>query len=417
MGPHQNRAALAGRPKLEVAEIFRYHRDLLGPLHRHTAKVVRDIMDCRTAKLGGHLRRCDQEGCGHEEISYNSCRNRHCPKCQFLARAEWVHARAGELLPVEYFHVVFTIPHEFNPLVLQNKKSLYELLFRAASQTLKEVSERNWNAQAGFIAVLHTWSQNLLDHPHIHMIVPGGGLRRNPDGTDEWIPCPKAYLLPLKILSEVFRAKFLAGLQAMHGELMFLGKLQSLSRVGRFNQLLKTVAQKNWVVYAKKPFNGPEQVLRYLGNYTHRIAISNHRLLKIENGRVHFRYRDSKDQSKHKVMSVSIEEFMRRFLLHVLPPKFVRIRHFGFLGNRFRKDKLKRCKALLIPGNEQEHKEPEDKKLIPKPCWQERLKNLTGIDISLCSKCKCGRMREMRSFDSFYERRRRFQKVKWMDTS
>ena len=397
---------------MEVAGIFRDHRHLLGPLHKEAAKVVRDIIDCRTRKLGGHVKQCSD--CGEEEIAYNSCRNRHCPKCQFLARAEWVEARIEELLPVQYFHVVFTLPHELNALILQNKKAIYGLLFAASAQTLKEVTEKRIQGEVGFISVLHTWDQKLLHHPHVHMIVPGGGLKVDAEGKDQWASSRQGFLAPVAILSKVFRGKFLSGLDALHGQLTFAGSIENLKDLRRFKKLLQRVARKSWVVYAKPPFAGPEQVIKYLGNYTHRVAISNYRILKVQDGHVTFRYRDSANANQHRVMTVSVQEFMRRFLLHVIPKRFVRIRHYGLLGNRNRKLKIERLKNLLLPSPPESktenilHKE--------KPDWKQRLKELGGVDVTVCPKCKVGRMVEVRVIESFYDRRRR-TKPKWWDTS
>lgn len=370
----------ATRPNLEVADIFRRYRDSIGPLPSHSAKVVQNIVNCRTEKLGGHVRRCDD--CDYREQSYNSCRDRHCPKCQFLAKQKWVENRTRDLLPVEYFHVVFTIPHVLNHLALQNKAVLYDILFRTAANTLKEVAYTKLGAEIGFVTVLHTWGQNLMQHPHLHMIVAGGGLRED----KTWVSCKKGYLLPLKILSTVFRGKFLSTLENSHSELAFHGTLSDLQEKEPFKKLLSEASKRYWVVYAKKPFAGPKQVLSYLGQYTHRIAISNHRLLKIEDDHISFKYRDYSDNNKGKVMSLHVQEFMRRFLLHVLPKKFVRIRHYGFLGNRLRKEKLSACKKTLCP-DEQQIQPPEKKD------WKERLKELTGIDINLCPLCG-GRMIE-----------------------
>ncbi len=364
----------ATRPNLEVADIFRRYPDSIGPLPSHSAKVVQNIVNCRTEKLGGHVRRCDN--CDYREQSYNSCRDRHCPKCQFLARQQWVENRARELLPVEYFHVVFTIPHVLNHLALQNKAVLYDILFRTAADTLKEVAKRKLGAEIGFVTVLHTWGQNLMQHPHLHMIVAGGGLTKD----NTWVSCKKGYLLPIKILSSVFRGKFLSTLENSHSELAFHGMLSDLKGNEPFQKLLTEASKRSWVVYAKKPFAGPKQVLAYLGQYTHRIAISNHRLLKIEDDHISFKYRDYADNNTGKVMSLHVQEFMRRFVLHVLPKKFVRIRHYGFLGNRLRKQKLAACKKALCPEESQ----------IPPPQkkdWKERLKELTGIDINLCPLC------------------------------
>jgi hypothetical protein len=244
---------LAARPKVEIADIFnRYRHFLPQPLHIGAAKVVRDITDCRTRKLGGHVRQC--QNCGNEEISYNSCRNRHCPKCQFLARAKWVEARIEELFPVEYFHVVFTLPSQLRSLILQNKKILYDLLFEVASETLKEVAERRLKAEVGFFAVLHTWSQNLIDHPHLHIVIPGGGLRTTTEGNDEWVSCKRGYLFPTKILSEVFRGKYLFRLKEVRSELKYEGNLKKYSDPRRFQRLLNETTRQSWVVYAKPPF-------------------------------------------------------------------------------------------------------------------------------------------------------------------
>jgi Putative transposase/Transposase zinc-binding domain len=377
MNPIDGSRAKVHRPSIELAEILRDYRSELGPLPKAHAKVVRDIVQCRTEKLGGHARECTN--CGHREQSYNSCRNRHCPKCQFLAKERWVEKRGEELLPVEYFHVVFTIPHELNPLCLRNKAILYNILFKAASDTLKEVGRRRLNAELGFVAILHTWGQNLMDHPHLHFVVPGGGLKKD---LMTWVPCKKGYLLPVKILSQIFRAKFLFALEKSHDALIFPGKIRTLARPSEFKRLLRQASEKNWVVYAKKPFAGPEQVIEYLGQYTHRIAISNHRLIKVEDGRVVFQYRDYADHNKSKILSLTVKEFTRRFLLHVLPPKFVRLRHYGFLGNRLRKVKLSACKKILTP-NVLPKSQPEQKN-----DWRTLLLKLTGIDVNRCSQCQ-----------------------------
>ena len=381
MGQHRD-YSLTERPRLEVADIFSRYKRLLGPLPSGHWKVVEDLVDCRTRRLGGHLRRCDS--CSHQDQSYNSCRNRHCPKCQFLKKQKWVENRTKELLPVEYFHVVFTVPHILNPLTLQNKSILYNILFKAASETMKEVATRRLGAEIGFVTALHTWGQNLIEHPHLHMIVPGGGLRRD---RLKWVSCKKGYLFPIKILSTVFRGKFLSLLEKSHDDLEFYGRISTLSTKTNFKGLLVEAAKIPWVVYAKKPFAGPKQVVSYLGQYTHRIAISNHRLIKVEENQVHFQYRDYADKNQNKVMVLSVEEFMRRFLLHVLPKKFIRIRHYGFLGNRLRREKISCCKSLLgIKAIQTETTEKID--------WKQQLKALTGIDLTLCPICKIP-MREM----------------------
>jgi hypothetical protein len=286
----------------------------------------------------------------------------------------------SELLPVQYFHVVFTIPRELNPIALCNKKIVYNILFKAMSETLLEVAGRRFGAQLGFTAVLHTWGQNLMDHPHIHAIVPGGGLSAS---RDKWISCKRNYLLALKILSPVFRGKFLNYLEESFDKLCFPGSTQKYKDKKIFKSLLIDAASKKWVVYAKEPFAGPKQVIDYLGNYTHRIAISNRRIIKVENERVTFKYRDRADGNKNKTMILTVQEFMRRFLLHVLPDKFVRIRHFGFLGNRFKKENIAKARSLLNAKKIEKIKDDS---------WQESLLRLTGHDVTVCSHCKVGKM-------------------------
>ena len=336
---------------LELADIFRG----LGPafleregrsLSSEQKRVFRDITLCRTAELGGHVEECD--ACGHRRISYNSCRNRHCPKCQAAARAEWMEERAAELLPVEYFHVVFTLPQQVGPLARQNKRVIYSLLFRAAAETLLQIAAdpKHLGAEIGFLAVLHTWGQNLSHHPHIHCVIPGGGL--SPDRS-RWISCRVGFFLPVRVLSRLFRGKFIAYLREAfaHDELSFHGDLQFLSAADYFACWLREIAKQEWVVYAKPPFGGPEQVLKYLARYTHRVAISNQRLVAFRDGEVTFRWKDYAAGNGQKEMTLSAVEFTRRFLMHVLPRGFVRIRHYGFLANRFRQAKLGLCKRLL----------------------------------------------------------------------
>jgi len=339
------------RPTLEVADILRAsgsgfwerYGSHLALQHR---KVIDAITRCRTAALGGHRDRCTD--CGHTAISYNSCRNRHCPKCQGNARAKWLAARSVELLPVPYFHVVFTLPRELSSLVLQNKRVLYDLLFRTSAAALIEVARdpRHLGADIGLLSVLHTWGQNLQHHPHVHCIVPAGGLSL--DG-DRWVAASSRFLLPIRVLSRVFRGKFLAGLKQLQlqGKLQFHGSLLQLADQQRFRHLLRQLYSKEWVVYAKPPFGGAEHVLHYLARYTHRVAISNHRLVAFADGRVSFRWKDYAHGSKQKVMTVSADEFLRRFLTHVLPRGLVRIRHFGIFANRRRAASLARCRTLL----------------------------------------------------------------------
>ncbi len=339
------------RPRLEVAEVVcaygdafldRYG-DVLSPEQR---RALRDIAACRTAALGGHVERCDH--CDHQQVAYNSCRNRHCPKCQAAAAAEWMEARQAELLPVEYQHVVFTLPAALGPIALQNQREVYGLLFRAAAETLQQIAAdpKHLGAEIGFLAVLHTWGQNLQHHPHVHCVVPGGGL--SPDGS-HWVPCRPGFFLPVRVLSRVFRGKLLALIRAAfdQGKLSFHGKLATLADPVEFQRRLAASAQTEWVVYSKPPFGGPEQVLKYLARYTHRVAISNHRLIALENGEVTFQWKDYASDGKQKTMTLKAIEFLRRFLLHVLPAGFVRIRHFGFLANRVCQENLELCRALL----------------------------------------------------------------------
>jgi Putative transposase/Transposase zinc-binding domain len=338
------------RPPLEVADIIRaagnsflHASQWLTWRHR---KVLNAILACRTAALGGHVDECSR--CGHRVISFNSCRNRHCPKCQANARDRWLAARSRDLLPTSYVHVVFTLPCQLAPLVLQNKREIYGLLFRASAETLLTVAAdpRHLGAEIGFFSVLHTWNQQLLHHPHVHCVVPAGGLA--PDHS-RWIAASPQFFLPVKVLSRVFRAKFVAGLRQLYenGKLRFSGKLAHLGMVQAFAAWLRPLFRSDWVVYAKPPFGGAEHVLHYLGAYTHRIAISNHRLVALNGGMVTFRWRDSKHKNKKRLAQLEVDEFLRRFLLHILPRGFVRIRYFGFLAHRRRATLLPRCFELL----------------------------------------------------------------------
>jgi hypothetical protein len=313
-------------------------------------KVLRAIERCRTAALGGHRDQC--VCCGHQAISYNSCRNRHCPKCQTNAREKWLRAREQELLPVCYFHLVFSVPHLLVPLMWQNKKLLFGLLFNASAATLLEVAANpaRLGAEVGFLSILHTWGQTLQRHPHIHCVVPGGGL--SPDHT-RWIRSPPHFFLPVRVLSRVFRGKFVAGLrQAFHAnQLAFFGECQRLVDEKAFAQFLRTLFREEWVVYAKPPFGGPEHVLQYLARYTHRVAISNHRLLSVDDDHVTFRWKDYAHHSKSRAMSLTLEEFLRRFVQHVLPKGLARIRYFGWLANRRRREMLPLCQTLLAAAS------------------------------------------------------------------
>jgi len=339
------------RPPLEVADLVRAAGEAFIERNRSWirwkhVKVLRAIAHCRTAALGGHLDECTR--CGHRAISYNSCRNRHCPKCQAGARERWIAARQKELLPTRYLHVVFTLPSRLAPLVLQNKKVVYDLLFRTSAETLLEVAcdPRHLGAEIGFFSVLHTWSQKLSIHPHIHCVVPAGGL--SPDHT-RWIRSRDNYFLPKEVLREVFRGKFTDALKEafQNGQLQFHTDLKLLAQPKTFTAWLRPLYRQDWVVYLKRPFGGPEYVLQYLGRYTHRVAISNHRLVSFADGLVTFRWRDSADHNKQKLQPLSLNEFLCRFLLHILPQGFVRIRNFGFLANRRRKTLLPLCFQLL----------------------------------------------------------------------
>ena len=338
------------RPTVEVADIFRAQGDNF--IDQHTLgiqqlKVIRAITRCRTAALGGHADVCPncQEA---PVISYNSCRNRHCNKCQSQARERWMDARRQELLQSRYFHVVFTLPHELHTLVLHNQEELYNLLFRTVAETLREVARnsKHLGAEIGFFGILHTWGQNLLFHPHIHCVIPGGGISSD---KERWIHPLYPFFLPVKALGKVFRGKFVDGLRRAHrkNQLICAGSIQHLEKPQCFSAFLRTLFRQNWVVYAKPAFGGPEQVIRYLGRYTHRVAISNHRLLSFDDGNVTFRWRDYAGGNKTRIMALSSDEFMRRFLLHVLPKGFVRIRHFGVLANHCRSASIDLCRKLL----------------------------------------------------------------------
>lgn len=348
------------RPALEVADVIREHGDgfvakygnMLTVAQR---KALRDLSVCRTAALGGHVQRCAD--CGHERIAYNSCRNRHCPKCQALARARWLAREALWLLPVEYHHVVFTLPAEVAALALANPKACYDALFQAAAATLRDVAAnpKRLGAQLGILLVLHTWGQNLHHHPHVHGVVTGGGLscdeRGRVDATPRWRSCRPGFFLPVRVLSRLFRGKYLQLLRAAfdQGKLRFPGRLAHLADVRAFVRWLTPWYRKEWVVYAKRPFGGPAQVLKYLARYTHRVAISNARLVKLHEGQVTFRYKDYADAHQQKTMMLSAEEFLRRFVQHVLPKGLVKIRHYGLLANRQRADKLNLSRRLLMP--------------------------------------------------------------------
>ena len=347
---------VGARPLLEVADVIKSHGEaFLQKYGRHVTatqkKALRDLARCRTSALGGHVRRCLD--CGHGEIAYNSCRNRHCPKCQGLSRARWLAREARYLLAVEYFHVVFTLPRELGELARTNASALYNLLMSSAAETLREVSAnpQRLGAQVGVLMVLHTWGQNLHHHPHVHCVVTGGGLSCNAkgvvDASPRWVSCRPGFFLPVRVLSRLFRGKLLAGLRKLHAQ----GQLHvpaSLQEATAFAAWLSPLYPKEWVVYAKPPFGGPEQVLKYLARYTHRVAISNHRLVKLADGQVTFRYRDYADSRKEKLLTLSAEEFLRRFVTHVLPKGFMKIRHYGLLASRQREERLRQSRRLLV---------------------------------------------------------------------
>jgi len=346
-------------------------------------RVVRKLVTCRSAALGGHIDQCDQ--CDYERISYNSCRNRHCPKCQAAARAEWLEAREADLLPVEYFHVVFTVPLGIAEIALQNKKAMYGILLRASAETLQKIAAdpKHLGARVGVLSVLHTWGQNLMHHPHVHCVVPGGGISLE---GDKWVPCRPGFFLPVKVLSKVFRGKFLAMTRRAfaQGELSFQGHLARLNDADAFDAHLQATYATDWVVYAKPPFGGAGQVLRYLARYTHRVAISNRRLVSLENGKVKFRWKDYAHGNRHRTMSLDAHEFIRRFLLHILPKGFMRIRHFGFLANACRTEQLRRCRKLLgcsranVPVDIADNSSPDDQ---PRLCPSCRTGHLIRCDL------------------------------------
>ena len=375
---------------LEVADIIRRYRDryrLAHPVSLAQRRVLTAIAHCRTAALGGHVEQCDR--CQHVRVWYNSCRNRHCPKCQALARAQWIEHREAEVLDCPYFHVVFTVPDAIATIAYGNKALVYGILFRAAAETLRTIAAdpKHLGAHIGFFLVLHTWGQHLQHHPHVHGVVTGGGLRR--DGT-RWIACRPGFFLPVRVLSRLFRRLFLQSLQQAFdaSRLHFTGALVPLAEPVAFAQHVASARQTEWVVYAKRPFAGPRQVLDYVGRYTHRVAISNHRLVDVVDDHVRFRWKDYRAESKVKTMTLAATEFLRRFLLHVLPSGFQRIRYYGLLGNRHRAEKLARCRALL--GMAAPTTEPSGAGGTGD--YRDRLDALTGVSLRICPVCQEGQM-------------------------
>lgn len=375
------------RPALELADIFRLH----GPAYRqahplplHQLKLMQAIETCRTAALGGHVEQCGQ--CDFTRISYNSCRNRHCPKCQSLARAKWLEQRKAELLPVEYFHVVFTIPEQIAAIAFQNKSVVYKILFQATAETLLTIARdsKHLGAEIGFFCVLHTWGQNLHHHPHLHCVIPGGGVSSD---HQRWVACRPGFFLPVRVLSRLFRRLFLEELEKAYraDKLRFYSDLKPLQDPQTFAHYLAPLRETEWVVYAKPPFGGPEQVLEYLGRYTHRVAISNQRLVAMRDGEVTFRWKDYKHEQRPKTMTVSAAEFIRRFLSHALPPGFQRIRYYGLFASVHRRAAIAFCRRLLLaPVSD----------LLPKPArdYRDLYQALTGKSLHRCPQCGVGEM-------------------------
>jgi hypothetical protein len=412
--------------KVEVNDIFRKYgdlykktsRSLMRPLWSHQLKALRDIQQCRTSELGGHKEVCDT--CGGIRISYNSCRNRHCPKCQSLPAERWILDRSAEILPIGHFHVVFTIPRALNTLIINspdNQQVIYNILFKAASQTLLLLSrdKKFLGAKIGIIGILHTWGQNLMFHPHIHFLVTGGGLatskqdkdKDDGDKCDQWvwarrtIKSKKKFLFPVDVVSKLFKGIFLSDLRDSHrnGEL----KLKGTDGDGdgdtdkNFQELIRSANYKKWMVYCKPPMRNSSKVIEYFGRYTHRVAISNRRIIKLEDGRVFFQWKDYKDGNKIKIMSLEAVEFIRRFLLHILPPRFVKIRYYGLYGNRNRKETIQCCQALLGVGitassSETESQSNTSDSQSQNKKWWEIILERKGIDITLCPFCKVGHM-------------------------
>lgn len=370
---------------VEVQNIFQQNGQVFRQNHKlptNVRKAMSAVENCRTEVLGGHMDTCDE--CGYYRISYNSCRNRHCPKCQTLTKERWIEARKEDLLNVRYFHVVFTIPDTLNGIVFQNQKVLYSILFKSVSETLLELAadKKYLGAKLGFTSILHTWGQNLMLHPHIHCIVPGGGL----NSINQWVDTKKKFFIPVKVLSRKFRGKFLYYLKQTYGEneLKFYGQQEYLSNDINFQNLLSSLYQEEWIVYCKSPFKNASCVIEYLGRYTHRVAISNNRILKLEDGNVTFKWRDYRQGKKEKVMTVTADEFIRRFLIHILPDRFTKIRHYGLLGSRNKTTRLRLCKRLTDT--------PENPNPKEKASYLQLLMKLTGKDLSICPCCGLGRL-------------------------
>lgn len=387
---------------VELADIFNAYGDSYCennklPLVSH--KAINAICNCRTKALGGHVHRC--ELCSAEIIMYDSCRNRHCPKCQTMAKARWLEARQAELLPVQYFHAVFTVPHELNTIASYNQTTIYNILFKAAWTTVKTLGAdpKRLGGLMGMLAALHTWGQNLLQHIHLHCIIPGGALKKQ-----EWTPSKPKYLFPVKVMSKLFRGIFVQSLRQAfdNGELVFKGSIANLAAEKEFADLLRQLMGKNWVVYSKKPFNGAKGAVDYLARYVYKTAISNDRILSCENNKVSFKWRDYADNNKIKIMWLDAHEFIRRFLIHVLPGGFMRIRSFGFLANSAKTNKIPQILAVL--------NQPKPIIATKKETFAELMLRLTGIDINICPECKKGRLVLIKTIPNF-------KQVQFWDTS
>ena len=379
------------KTQVELADIFRLYADdyrRSHPVSYEQLKVIHHIKICRTAKLGGHVEQCDQ--CGFEQIAYNSCRDRHCPKCQTLTKEKWLNDRKAELLGCSYFHLVFTLPHDLNPIILSNKRVAVNILFAAVNQSLQAFAkDPQWRLEGrlGFISVLHTWSQTLIDHFHLHCLIPAGALSFT---KDRWIPANDNYLFKITSLAKEFKKRYLKLLldAYLKDKLVFSKKTAALKSKQNFQQLINSVSKKKWIAYAKRPFAGPQQVLDYLGRYTHRVAISNNRIVSIDDGRVTFTYKDRQNDNEIKKMTLDADEFIRRFLLHVLPKGLIKIRYFGFLAHTNKKKDIPLIRKLIDPDATLPEKINES--------ISEMMLRLTGIDISCCPVCKKGKMIRIR---------------------
>jgi len=388
---HNASLAPKKQQQVELADIFRLYADDYRRSHAvayEQLKVMRHIQICRTAVLGGHVKQCDQ--CAFEQIAYNSCRDRHCPKCQTLTKEQWLNDRKAELLPCGYFHLVFTLPHELNPIILSNKTTTVNILFAAVNQTLQAFArDPQWRLEGrlGFISVLHTWSQTLIDHFHLHCLIPAGALSF---AKDRWIPANDNYLFKITSLAREFRKRYLKLLwnAYLKNKLIFTQKTAALNSRQTFQQLINSVSKTKWIAYAKRPFAGPQQVLEYLGRYTHRVAISNNRILCIDNGRITFTYRDRQRNNEIKKITLDADEFIRRFLLHVLPTGLMKIRYFGFLSHTNKKEQIPLIRKLIDPEATLPMKINES--------INEMMLRLTGIDITCCPQCKKGKMIRIR---------------------